>query len=209
MSEPRTCGNCGAAAARLAERFCGFCGHEFPREVAPAAPPSLHGDVPARLAAVRDSPAWDRARDETPSDSHVRNGLLFRMVFGFIFAGIGGVVAGGFVLSIIGIPFAVVPIAFVGIGLWISYDAMQKQSRFASARLQRVPALVVDERVKVSGGGKNSSATTNYFASLEFEDGSRVELQASGPVAGRIAQGDVGVAFVREKHLLDFTRVRV
>lgn len=79
----------------------------------------------------------------------------------------------------------------------------------ARAPVVRVVAVVVDERVRVSGGGKNSSASTSYYATLQMRDGARRELGCDGALAGRIAAPDIGVAFTKEDQLVDFIRFAV
>jgi len=209
VADAKTCGNCGASIKRLDTRVCGFCGVELPRDEAPVVVTTPHRDLAARFAALRVHADWPELMQRTPAESHVRNLLLFQMIFGLFFAGIGGFMALVFILTILMIPFAILPLSFLALGVWAVVDARKKTRRFDAAELQRVPALVVDERVKVSGGVQGATPMSSYFASLELEDGTRVELPASGSVAGRVTKGDVGVAYIKGRHLLDFARVRV
>ena len=77
------------------------------------------------------------------------------------------------------------------------------------ARLERSIALVADERTEVSGGGKDSSASTSYHVLLEWKEGQRRELKPSARVTGAVAPGDIGVAYVKANRLLDFRRIPV
>jgi len=67
--------------------------------------------------------------------------------------------------------------------------------------------VVTDERTEVSSRGKDGSVSTRYFATLQRQDGSRTELDTYGWLAGRIAAGDIGVAFVKGTTLIDFLRL--
>ena len=68
-------------------------------------------------------------------------------------------------------------------------------------------AVVIDERVAVSGGGKNSAVRTTYYATVQFQAGDRLEYETYGWLAGRIAAGDLGVAFTKGDTLIDFLRL--
>ncbi|MCA9122724.1 MAG: hypothetical protein H6822_20620 [Planctomycetaceae bacterium] len=60
--------------------------------------------------------------------------------------------------------------------------------------------IIVAKRALASGGGSDSSATTDYFATCDTDDGSRDEYQVwDGKTYGKIAVDDAGVPFVRSK----------
>jgi len=81
---------------------------------------------------------------------------------------------------------------------------------FAAAPITTELRVVVDERVAVSGGGQNnSSVSTTYYATLQDRAGNRVEYQTFDWLAGRIAAGDIGVAYLKGRRLVDFARIDV
>ena len=80
------------------------------------------------------------------------------------------------------------PLAIVLFGGYGMSKQLSKTSKDNSAPLERLPAPVADERTKISDGGQNRSAKTRYFATLQFADGSRRELDAFSNVAGKITR---------------------
>ena len=199
------CPNCAALAREADQRYCAYCGHALPREEPPPAsrPPS----VAELLAEVERHPELRSWMAHRPSGVGFAFGLGATAVFGLVFAGIALVMlklVGGFG----GMPgvFGLVPLLFVGVGLLVAFGVGAKALRFVNAPLLRVPALIVDERTAVSGGGRNSSASTSYNATLEAADGRREEYRIDGRLAGRVAPGDYGLAYLRGGILLDFRR---
>jgi len=51
---------------------------------------------------------------------------------------------------------------------------------------------IVDKRTEVWGGSGESSVSTNYFITFEFEDNTRKELQVKANDYGLFVVGDVG-----------------
>jgi len=131
-------------------------------------------------------------------------GSLFMLVV------LGGMVVFGILMTIAMVPrggaFGIIPILFVAIAFAGFLKMLTKSARFAEDRGRAVPAIVIDERVHVRDGGDGPSSTEN-FATLEDRDGQRRELSTSASVAGKIAAGDLGVAYERGGVLLDFARV--
>jgi len=86
---------------------------------------------------------------------------------------------------------------------------MGKAASFSSAPMRKWGAVVIDERIKVSGGGNNSSARTHYFVTLEDKDGARDEYEVRESLAGKVGSGDIGVAYSKNSTLVAFKRVRI
>ena len=204
MSAPPVCANCGARSPERSARFCGFCGHELPRE-ASAPPPSPFGDLPARFAALQAHPDYHAAQDHEPPTTrhHVAHGGAMAGLVFFILVALG---MAAFMSQVFG-PMALVPLAMAGFAFFALIRTASRASEFAGARLRRLPALVVGERTSVSGGGENRRARTHYYVTLEFPEGGREEYQADGELVGRLTQGDMGVAFLKASTLLAFERV--
>jgi len=130
----------------------------------------------------------------------------FTVVFGIVFLGILF-----FMLSRVrgfSDEFTLVPVLMVIIMLTVVIAAVIKLGSHASAPLLRRIGHVADERVEVSGGSNSGSARTSYYATLDFSDGSRSEYQVSHGLAGKLARGDVGMAFTKGGWLLDFERLK-
>ena len=208
-STSRECPNCGAPASRLSARFCEYCGTELPRPVpAPQpAPASPVGDVAARFTALEHAPELEELLKREPATGAIalQQGLGIGGIVVFVLIGL---LATG-VFFLICPPLGLVPLVIVVVGALAFSGQLSRRNRFAKSSLQRVPALVVDERTKISGGGGSFSASTSYLATLEFPDGSRREYPVDDTTAGKLTQGDMGIAYLRADHLLDFGRVRV
>ena len=202
------CTECGARPKGLDDRFCAFCGAELPRTAADPARPSAQRD--ARFELARRLPAFDRAMQREPDTTGVVAGGAFSVIFLLFFAGVA-LSIGGFGCSMsshtgLGGPgiFAIVPVGMALFALFAAAKSGSQAARVATSPTERRLALVRDERTRVSGGGKNSSASTTYYVTLEYEDGSREEHRVGSRAAGRVSPGDVGVAFERAGILVDF-----
>lgn len=101
--------------------------------------------------------------------------------------------------------YVFVPICLLGVGA--AARSLARAQRFVAAPVRHELAVVVDERVSVSRAGR--SAITQYHATLQTRDGKRSEYLCEGQLAGRIAANDIGVAFLKVDHLVDFIRLDV
>lgn len=211
MSEPRKCGNCGGVAARADDRFCAYCGTELPR---PSSEQTVRvevvgpfGDLDERFERLKAHASYPQWMRWTPSTAGHAVGLYGGAVFAVVFivssifmTGVFGVLAG---------PMALFPLGFVAVGVFLLIKTVGRATRYSSAPLVRLPAAVLDERTEVSGGGENSSASTTYYASLQFPDRRRHEFVVDGRTAGEVARGDVGIAYLKSDVLVAFRRVDV
>lgn len=202
MRPPRTrCPHCGAPILRPgSQTSCDYCSAEFPL----AAPPRAV-ERASRFARLRADPGFD-ALLARPIGG---NEHLFAASFGLVVS--GTVVVIGVLLATAGSDrgahgaFRIVPFLVVGIALVGFVRILRRTTDFARDPGRAAPAIVVDERVAVRGGRK-STHSQNY-ATLEDEHGARRELETSDEVAGRIAPGDIGVAYERAGVLVHFARV--
>jgi len=211
MSEPRKCGNCGAVAARADDRFCAYCGTELPRPE-PAQTVRVEvvgpfGDLDERFERLKAHPSYAQWMRRTPSTAGHAIGLYGGAIFAVFF-----IVVSLFITSMFGAlagPMAIFPLGFVAVGVFLLVKMLGRANRYTSAPLLRTPAAVLDERTEVSGGGKNSSASTPYYATLQPPDRLRHEFAADGRTAGDVTRGDVGIAYLKSDVLVEFQRVDV
>ncbi|UJF32967.1 DUF2500 domain-containing protein [Paenibacillus hexagrammi] len=88
--------------------------------------------------------------------------------------------------------FVLIPLIIIGMIVFSVINGINIWARNNSSPVLRRDATVVTKRTKVWGGSENSSASTSYFVTFEFDDQSRLELQLSGSEYGLIAEGDRG-----------------
>jgi hypothetical protein len=208
LAAPLKCLNCGAPPLGNESRFCTYCGSELSSpEEAPRESASPTVQLEARFAALRDYPTFDELCAYVPPTSAATVGLYGQVIGGGFFT----VVATGMTLAFATFagPMAVVPGIMVVLGVWMTISGLRTASSFTSSPLRSLPATVLGERVKVSGGGKNSSASTRYFAMVQDEEGNRKEYAALEKVASKVVANDIGVAFVKGEYLVEFLVVPV
>ena len=196
-----TCGHCGATI-KEAGAFCSHCGTRIvrPERDAPAIKAATD---PARFDLAKGSEGYAAAmRHEPRIESQAAAKIMPVVMIGFclfFMVSAGGMIGGGAFV----IPFLLIPaIMIFGAG-----KMLRDSAAFSRAPVVRELRVVVDERVAMSGGGENSSVSTHYYATLQARDGSRREHPTSGPIAGKIAAGDIGIAFLKHDRLVDFLRL--
>ncbi len=119
----------------------------------------------------------------------LREGLINLEMFGFI-----NMLFPLFFIIILGF---IIFTAIKGIGEWGKNNNSPKLS---------VPAQVVSKRSRTSGGAGDSSASTSYFVTFEFESGDRMELRVSGREYGMLADDDLGLLSFQGTRYLSFER---
>lgn len=206
----RRCSNCGAAVARRAARFCEFCGTELPAE-AVATPPSPFGDVASRFAELERSAGLAALMQRDPArETEAGRGLLGEtgcaVAFTLLVCSVVAFVA--FSSMAFFPPAAFVALAIGGVALYGLITSIARSHVLTTGPLERLTALVVDERTKISGH-RDGHARTEYFTTLQLADGERIEVPALERVVGRTTRGDMGVAYLRAGTLVDFQRVPV
>ena len=199
------CDRCGATIEESA--FCKYCGA---RVVRPSADARAGATDPARFELAAASPNLAVAMAHEPKAPVVINIVapLFMAVFGIGFLAVATSMMGGDDMPApagFRVLFAAIPLAFIAICAWMVVRGV----RFARAPVLKSLAVVIDERIAVSGGGKNGSVRTTYYATVQFQAGDRHEYETYDWLAGRIAAGDLGVAFTKGDRLIDFLRLEV
>ena len=187
--------------------FCKHCGARVlrPKDVGAD---TDHRTSPERFELAEKHPGFGMARSHMPKVSATAEVVApivlggFGVLFIIISQSIGGEVhePTGFRLL-----FLAIPIIFICVAIAMVIKAM----RFASAPISNDLLVVVDERIEVKGGGENSSAHTTYYATLQDRRGARHEYQTYDWLAGRIAAGDIGVAYLKGGRLVDFSRLDI
>jgi len=201
MVEAFRCSQCSAAVTDDRWTNCPYCGAVLAK---PTINPLRAVVAPERFAAVERTPAYEELLRRTPSSTGKLVGFGFQTAFLVLFVLVSGAMTVGFLAAG---PLALVPGFICGVGVWMLVRNSKQAANFAGSQLQRTIAVWRDERTEVSGGGKNSSATTTHYVLLEERDGKRTEVPCEDGLAGAHAPGDIGVAYLRAGVLLDFQRV--
>ncbi|QDU73566.1 hypothetical protein Pan97_05420 [Bremerella volcania] len=212
------CPSCGASLPEDS-LTCEYCGSR-------TTPPSQQHDQDI-FRRVKQSPLYADRLSAQRIEKLPKPGifpLIFIGVFFTLFCGgalfmsimvIG--VGGMFSLSEQSFPFALfpfcmglVPLGMCAFGVFMAVTMFKRFKSMSSGKVEAVPAIIVGKRTQVSGGSGDSSASTAYFATVEFEDGERKEFMIyDGSLYGRISEDDAGILFSREQFAVDFDRVRI
>ncbi|QKS60444.1 DUF2500 domain-containing protein [Paenibacillus barcinonensis] len=96
------------------------------------------------------------------------------------------VVAGGIVYGV-----------FSGVRTWSSNNATAVLTLYST---------VVTKRTEVSGGSGDSRATTMYYATFEFDNRERVELNVGGQMYGMLVEQDRGMLTYQGTRFKHFER---
>jgi hypothetical protein len=202
-----TCPQCGAAIKRGDGRFCSHCAAALPDR--PRITPdewSTHaerfdeaeGDAQhaAALSAPAPEPSWGST-------------VILPAVFLAIW-----VVFGGFLISRAATGpggMVIFPIVIVGFGAIFIGTMIAKALRKAKAPVERQLAVVIGDRTEITthGSSDDRRTSTSYYATLQFKDGSRLELPTRGGIVGQTTRGDIGLAVMRGGDLVDFHRYQL
>lgn len=207
MSTPLICPLCGGKQKTLRQGKCDYCGSPL----ASSAPPTTDSgasDLGSRFLALEAHPRYAELLEHEPDIARHLTGGTCVLAFLSLFT----VTAGGFALAGLvavstvgpfGIPFILIPGAMAAAGGFGIVTTLRKVERVKSAPWRRVPALVLGRRTEVR------SERSHAFLSLEFADGARQEYPAQGSILGRLADGDMGVAYLKADTLVDFERLPV
>lgn len=161
-----------------------------------------------RLEAVKNHPEYPELLKMKPSSLRFYGRSGCAVIFGLIFA-LGTLFINFFdPYSPPGF-FRIVLILFTFLGVGLILYGIYRLIKLSTSSLKRRPALVVDKRISVSGGAGSSSASTTYYVTVELDGGERRELESGGKLYGKITKEDVGVAYIRDRYLLDYRRLAV
>jgi hypothetical protein len=195
------CERCGATVEDGA--FCKHCGARVLK------PKDLGTDThtsPERFDLAKAHASFALASAHTPrvsAKAEIVAPIVFSVFLVFF------VVFSQTMMTHVSIMFRIFFLAIPGVGFVMMLAMLRKGMTFAAAPITNELRVVVDERTAVSGGGQNSSVSTTYYATLQDRSGGRVEYQTYDWLAGRIAAGDIGVAYLKGVRLVDFARIDV
>ena len=202
--ETLKCSQCGAVPKEVGSRFCAFCGSLLPVQPTVVASPI---EAPERFDAVQAHPDLPQLLERVPEDPGAPSSVP-----GFALIVIAGVIAAVMLAQMgSGHGDAMPPALLLGpllLGL-LGVIVIVVAGRDRSSPIRSNVAVVLDERIKVSGGGQNTSAKTTYYVLVADRAGTRIELETTEDLAGRTAPGDIGVAYIRRGRLVDFSVVRL
>jgi len=135
---------------------------------------------------------------------------LFIAVMAIGVAGFASLSENAFPFSIIPICMGIVPLGMFGLGIFMAIKMFGRYQAMRDGKVEAVAAIVAGKRTQVSGGSGDSSASTAYYVTFEFEDGQRKEFPVyDGSLFGRISEDDAGILFSRAQFAVDFDRVRI
>lgn len=195
------CERCGATAGADSGSHCGYCGSAFPRM--------------AKLIQSEPTDPMARVIDEAPHVRPHRMNVLTLdkppggealVEFWKFWTGLTAVVFVGMLCIANIIPIWLVPLGFVVLGVKQTKKAQRAMRDFLESPLLRQAVRVVDERHGVPQG-RRQAGNIVYHVTLETPDGERAEYRTDAELIGLVTPGDVGVAFTRDVHLLDFVRM--
>ena len=207
----RKCAECGAPVMEESSRFCSFCGAELPilkgtigpspadtaraRFEALAADPTFREMMPPPDPAPSADGSYTRGEDAKPD---IRWKAIGVALFSFAVILIAAQNEAPWFLIVL------LPVLLLA---WSAPGKGVQHHRF-DGPTTLVPALVVDDRSRISGSAQ-TQMRTEYFVTLQTKDGHREEYSVDEWLAGRMTVEDIGVAVFKRGSLIDFDRVAV
>jgi len=169
-----------------------------------------HGDqsVKKRLDEIKMHPDYPEIFNLKPGSAYFYKRFMLFTISGIIIFFIG-------FLSAVGIDeltrsdslpwFVFIPIAIIG--LVIIINSIYRIVRLLIKSTNKLTSVIADKRVEARGVGQFLLARTIYSITLKFSDGEQQEVKANSNLYEEIKKDDVGVAFVRDRYLLDFRKL--
>jgi Protein of unknown function (DUF2500)/zinc-ribbon domain len=198
------CSSCGATIPDGSQK-CAYCGESKPMVAAPVEEP---GNVFQR---IRESPQFQRANGAERLAAIAKPGAMIGMVIGVVFLAVFVTAAFGIASMAVGqgAPkvFAIVPVGMGIVGILMAVAVVGGGIKLAKAPLVARAGVVKTKRANTSSGSVHMGSSTSYFATFEFEDGSREEFSVASSLYAQLAEGDAGVVFVRANTAAAFDRV--
>ncbi|NOU72589.1 DUF2500 family protein [Paenibacillus sp. LMG 31458] len=102
--------------------------------------------------------------------------------------------------------FTSVLVLIIGTFIILIIKSLMAWSSNNASPIQSLDCKVVAKRMHVSGGSGDSSASTSYYATFEFEDRRRLELRVGREQFGYIVEGDQGTLTYQGTRFKEFSR---
>jgi hypothetical protein len=158
-----------------------------------------------RFDAVEADPELDEAMQHEPRVPSLAYVVAARSMFAvslvFAIAGLA------FLLGIPApVPFKVLWVVMTAVSVALGIAMLVRARRYHAAPIARSTAIVIGTRTQVSGSGRDGSASTSYFVTLQERTGVRTEVHALDNVVGLLTAGDIGVAYIKSRTLVAFRR---
>jgi len=204
-----TCPQCGAAIKKGDGRFCSHCGTALPDK--PRIAPDEWATHAERFDQAEHDAQHGIAMGLPAPEASMATTVVVPSIFLVFWIGIGSVVTMGFASGPGAGAMALFPLALMLAGVFMIGGMIRTGLRKAKAPVLRTLAVMVNDRTEVStsGTGDDRRTSTSYYATLQFKDGSRLELPATSGIVGHTAHGDIGLAVMRGGDLVDFHRYRL
>lgn len=77
-----------------------------------------------------------------------------------------------------------------------------------AAPILTVPAILISKRTSTSGGAGDTSVSTFYYLTFEYENGERAEFRVQGQEYGMLVEGDTGLLTYQGTRYKGFQRRR-
>jgi hypothetical protein len=211
------CPQCGAKVLRPELSLCAYCASPLGLAKRPDA--AARSATTERLAKMRTHPDFAQVLEWTPEDP--RQARVRQLHARSAGAGVAGVALLAWAiapwLAVEGAgPARILPLPTLAGLLLAGYSTVALRSaRKLSATLPhgellRRPALVTERRSETRASADTANCS-DYFFTLEFEDGAVGEFLFPGRGTSHdlLVPGNTGLAFTRGAQLLDFIKVRV
>ena len=91
--------------------------------------------------------------------------------------------------------------------IWFDHKQAFDLLKFESSPLERLPAMVVDKSKRPYAGGDLMSGGVILLACIETRDGDTQYYHIGLKLFREIERGDMGVAYTRGEHMLDFKKI--
>ncbi len=167
---------------------------------------------PSRFDRVEAHPDYETAPEQPvlPADAGIGIAAVVApaglSVFGIVFL----LIAIGLLIEIKPpLPFTLLFIAGALAFILGGVGSIARVIKFRNAPIERRVAVIVKERSDVTRGDGQHAASTAYYTTLQLRDGVRLECRTYRSIVGRLAVGDIGVAYVKAHTLVEFFRFDV
>jgi hypothetical protein len=167
-------------------------------------PADPFGDVAARFRALAAHPELATLLGSRPDVPELGGKTLPSLLLLFLLGALG-LFASILFLQLCP-PLGFAPLALVVVGIPVLAVQMIRRAR---TPLVGHAAMVVERRARLQAGAEHSPAHTRQHATLQFDDGRRVELECYASALPALEVGALGVAHVKGDRLAAFTRLPV